>query len=265
MTLDPESPTLITCSPGPAYFGASSLKIDNITQLPDSKEAANQHLALVRAIEQSGTGVINIQELPEHPNSVFTKDTAVCTPKGYVRLRMGLPSRTGEEDWMADVLGSLGKKRIGSIELPGTVEGGDIILAENIAFIGHSSRTNLSGIEQFSSLLMKFGYEIRIARVPEPFLHLGGTLTLVSKDTILCVGGLFPDSLFNGFHVIEVPNNGFISGNVIALPDKQVIADQSNDSTISALKREGFTVYPVDLSEFIKGTGGPSCLILKVS
>jgi N-dimethylarginine dimethylaminohydrolase len=28
------------------------------------------------------------------------------------------------------------------------------------------------------------------------------------------------------------------------------------------LRRAGFRVHPLDLSEFVKGTGGPSCLVL---
>ncbi|MFC2102308.1 dimethylarginine dimethylaminohydrolase family protein [Bacteroidota bacterium] len=260
-----DSPTLITCSPGPAYFGVSNLKHHNINQLSDSERAVGQHLELVKTIEHTGTKVINLKEMPGHPNSVFTKDTACCLPQGYVRLRMGLPSRNGEEQWMADTLESFGKPMLFSIEPPGMVEGGDVILAEKVAFIGHSSRTNRAGTEQLGTFLKKFGYAVRNVQVPAPFLHLGGTMTLVAPDTILCVGRLFPDPLLKGFHVIEVPNTGFISGNVIPLPDRQIIADQANTSAVNTLADNGFELFSLDLSEFVKGTGGPSCLILNVT
>ena len=265
MNLNHQPSTLITCSPGPSYFGASNLAEHNITQISDPGLAAKQHISLVKTIEKAGARVIELKEMQGHPNSVFTKDTAVCTPKGYIRVRMGLPSREGEEKWMAESLDKIGVSCFGAIEAPGKVEGGDVILTDDIAFIGHSSRTNPAGIEQLINFLKKAGYETRTAKVPAPFLHLGGAITLVSPDTILCVNGLFPKIFFTGFHRIEVRNTGFISGNVIPLSNRQIIADQSNTASIEALRHKGFTVYPLSLSEFVKGTGGPSCLIMQVS
>jgi len=256
--------SLITCTPGPSYFSVTDLHGHHITQIADNQRAIEQHNSLIQTIQHARIKVINLQELPGHPNSVFTKDTAVCTSKGYIRVRMGLPSREGEEQWMAESLDRIGVPCIGTIEAPGTVEGGDVILADNIAFIGHSARTNPAGINQLSNLFRKSGYEIRTAKVPAPFLHLGGAFTLVSPDTILCVRGLFPEIIFKGFQRIEVPHTGFISGNVIPLENRQAIADQANLPAIKTLRQKGFKVYTIDLSEFIKGAGGPSCLILSV-
>lgn len=262
--LDPNTPTLITCTPGASYFSVRDLEYHYITQLSDPERAITQHNTLAQLIEQAGTKVINLPELPGHPNSIFTKDTAVCTSQGFIKIRMGLPSRRGEEKWMANQLTHLGIQRIGQIDAPGTVEGGDVILANPVAFIGHSSRTNQSGIEQLDSLIREQGYEIRIAKVPAPFLHIGGIMSLISQDTILTIEGLFPEKFFKGFHLIKVPGTGFISGNVIPLSNRQIIAEQSNIHTIRLLRKNGFTVFPLGLSEFVKGTGGPSCLIMQV-
>ena len=38
----------------------------------------------------------------------------------------------------------------------------------------------------------------------------------------------------------------------------------TNITTIEILKQKGYRVHSLDLSEFLKGTGGPSCLILPV-
>lgn len=253
---------LITCSPGPSFFGVTDLSSHNIAHISEHRRAVEQHQKLIQTIEETGTSVLNLPELPGHPNSVFTKDTAICTQMGYVKVRMGLPSRWGEEQWMAEVLDRSGVPLLGAIEEPGTVEGGDVILAEKVAFLGNSSRTNASGVKQLSLLLSHLGFEIRSTPVPPPFLHLGGAFTLVAPDTILCVRGLFPDRFFEGFHRIEVPHTGFISGNVIPLPNRQIIAEQSNVSAADLLRNHDFIVHTLDLSEFVKGNGGPSCLIL---
>ena len=49
-----------------------------------------------------GAEVIDLSEMSGHPNSVFTRDTALSTPERFVRLRLGLPTREGEDRWVAD-------------------------------------------------------------------------------------------------------------------------------------------------------------------
>ncbi len=254
----------VLCTPKFEYFHVSDNEAHNITQVADRKRAVQQHDKLKSTLTESGCEVIDIPELEGHPNSVFTRDTTLCTPKGYVKLRMGLPTRRGEENWMAQILNSLGKTQIGSIEKPGTVEGGDIILAGSVAFVGHSRRTNENGVKQISSLLNSMGYEVRTTIVPPPYLHIGGAMSVIGSERVLCCRGVFPDDFFNGFGKIEVSNSTFISGNVISLDDKEVIADAKNSEAINALITEGVTVHSIDLSEFVKGTGGPSCLIMPV-
>ena len=254
----------IVCTPRVEYFRVDNLDKHNISQLSDKDKALYQHDILKSILERSGCKVIDVLELRGHPNSVFTRDTAICTPRGYIKLRMGLESRVGEEDWMAEILESLGEPYVGCIEGSGTVEGGDIILAGSIAFIGYSSRTNIEGVRQISNLLKEMDYEIRTVKVPIPFLHLGGAMSMVSKDCVLYCKDIFPRGFFKGFDKIDIPNATFVSGNVISLGDNKVIVESSNIEVSKKLEDQGFTVYDIDLSEFIKGRGGPSCLILPV-
>jgi dimethylargininase len=165
---------------------------------------------------------------------------------------------------MAKFLESLGKPNAGRIELPGTVEGGDVILAGSVAFVGQSGRTNKEGVKQISNLLNAMEYEVRSTIVPAPYLHIGGAMSIIGPKLVLSCRGVFPDDFFNGFDKIEVSNNTFVSGNVIYLGDNEIIADISNIETIKELRRAKFTVHIIDLSEFVKGTGGPSCLIMPV-
>jgi dimethylargininase len=175
---------------------------------------------------------------------------------------MGLASRRGEESWMARHLESLGMKGVGSITGNGTVEGGDVILTGSIAFIGLSGRTNQEGVNQISAILNSMNFKVRSIAVPKTFLHLGGAMSVLSPDDVLCCQGIFPVDFFDGFNRVDVPRNNFVSGNVISLGNHEVIADQTNTSAINILKQNGYQIHPLDLSEFIKGTGGPSCLIL---
>jgi dimethylargininase len=253
---------MIVCPPGEAYVGARDLAAHNLTAPADLARARMQHAALRQTLTDCGVEVLRVEELTGHPNSVFVQDTALATPAGFIRLRMGLPSRRGEPAWMAAALMGWGVPEMSRITAPGTVEGGDVILADDVAFVGRSSRTNDVGIAQLRALLAPQGFTLRVTDVPPPSLHIGGMMSLVGPRQVLACRGVFPSGFFDDFEVVWVPKTNFISGNVITVSAGHVIAGARNVEAIGALQRAGFTVHPLDLSEFVKGTGGPSCLIL---
>ncbi len=252
----------IVCSPNIEYSRVGDLEVHNIGEKADLETARQQHKHLVSILANYGCELVQPAELAGHPNSVFTRDTAVCTPLGYIRLRMGLPSRKGEEEWMAGILDDLGEPVVDRISAPATAEGGDIILAGKVVFIGHSSRTNQEGVRQLTAIFDEMNYEVRTALVPAPYLHIGGAMSVIGNNRVLCCKDVFPVNFFAGFETIEIPAGSFISGNVITLGNNEVIAGSSNTQAILQLEKAGITVYKLDLSEFVKGTGGPSCLVM---
>lgn len=88
---------VVVSSPGEAFVGITDLEPHNFGQHPDGQIAVDQHDAMKGTITAFGAEVVDLVELPGHPNSVFTRDTALSTPEGFVRLRLGLPSREGED------------------------------------------------------------------------------------------------------------------------------------------------------------------------
>ena len=253
---------VVVCQPLTEFCLETDTGKHNIGQVADKNKALSQHLALAETMRAFGTEVLNITELKQHPNSIFTKDTATLTPAGFIRLRMGLPTREKEEIWMAEFLAELGEPCIGEIEKPGTVEGGDIILAGKIAFVGISSRTNEAGARQISKVFKTLDIETRICKVPSPYLHIGGAMTLIETDHVLCCSNVFPSSFFDGFKKSEIDTGYFITGNVISLGNKEVIVEERNTQALEILEAEKFIIYTLNLSEFVKGNGGPSCLIM---
>ncbi len=254
----------IVCEPQKEYFHVADPKAHNIGQVANKAKATRQHQQLRALLRQSGCRVINLKEMPGHPNSVFARDTSLVTPKGYIKLRMGLRTRRGEEGWAAAALDSMGVPCAGEIEEPGTVEGGDVILAGIVVFVGRSRRTNLSGVRQLSQFLASMGYEVRTIVLPPSYLHIGGAMSVVGPKTVLGYQNVFPKGFFEGFKTIEIPELDSSSANVISLGVREVIVEKSNSIAAHSLRKAGFTVHSVDLSEFLKGRGGPSCLILPV-
>ncbi len=255
---------VVVCTPREEYFRASDPAKHNITQSADRHLAIQQHDTLKSKISEFGSEVIDIPELANHPNSVFTRDTALCTPSGYIKLRLGLDTRQGEEEWMSQVLDSIGEPCVGEIRAPGTVDGGDVIVAGSVAFVGRSIRTNDEGVQQLSAFLSAMNYEVRVIRLPDSILHLDKAMMAVGPDRILYCGGPIPGDRLEGLDIIEIPCDGPTSANVISLGDNELIVGCSNREVIKQLEANGLVVHDLDLSEFAKGRGGPNCLIMPV-
>ncbi len=256
---------VVVCPPADEYCTHDDPGAHGMSGVPDRERALAQYRALRSALDGERTEVIEVPELPGHPNSVFTRDTALITPGGHVRLRMGLETRRGEEEWMSEIVRGLGAPCIGTIETPGTVEGGDVILAGQTAFVGLSSRSNASGVEQLTAILEQQGYEVRVAQVGDEYMHIGGLMSMVGPRRILCCSGLFPEGYFTGYETIEIDWYGPSCANVICLrPDEVIVNAAEAGPTIEVLEAAGLTVHGLDMSEYRTGGGGPTCTILPV-
>jgi len=253
---------VVVSTPGDDYFNPGNLADHNLTQLADRDLTLQQHAELKATLQSGGAAVIDLPELAGHPNSVFTRDTALATPEGYVKLNMGLDTRTGEENWMAACLDSIDMPFAGEINAPGTVEGGDVILAGRVAFIGRTIRTNDDGIRQLSALLEKMDYEIRVIPMPGTILHLDKAMMMTGPDSIIYCRELMAPELFNGFDITVLSCYEYATANLICQGPAECIVDSANRRVIEKLETTGITVHALDLSEFDKGTGGPNCLIM---
>jgi dimethylargininase len=256
---------VVVSSPRKEYFRVGDRTAHNLNEVADPDRAREQHAALVAAMAARGVDVVDVPELEGHPNSVFTRDASLVCSQGYIKLRMGLSSRRGEEDWMASALEESDEPCAGEIERPGTVEGGDVVLAGRVAFVGHSERSNAEGVRQVSELLQKMGCEVRVSDVVGA-LHLGGQVSVVAPDRVLACRGDYPAGFFRGLEVIWVEKKGPSTANVICLSPNEILANEAeNRETMDVLDARGVAVHGVDLSEFRKGAGGPTCLILPLA
>ncbi|MBI9087020.1 MAG: hypothetical protein JEZ11_25730 [Desulfobacterales bacterium] len=256
---------VVVCTPNKEYGRADNRKEHNIGKLGDPGMAIEQHDRLKSRLKAFGAEVIDVPEMVGHPNSVFTRDASLCTPEGYINLRLGLATRRGEEAWMAEVLEGLKVPVVGQILAPGTVEGGDVVLAGKAAFIGRSVRTNKNGVEQLSSLLEAMGYEVRVIELPDTILHLDKVLMTLGPDRVLYCKDIISPKHIKGFDGVEISCGGNSTANIICLGDGEFIVNHANSMVAGRLETEEFVVHALDLGEFAKGMGGPNCLIMPVA
>jgi N-dimethylarginine dimethylaminohydrolase len=75
-------------------------------------------------------------------------------------------------------------RRLVYIQAPGTVDGGDVLRLGKTLFVGLSSRSNASALEQMQNALRPYGYTVQGVPVTG-CLHLKSAVTQVADDTLL--------------------------------------------------------------------------------
>ena len=207
-------------------------------------------------------------------DALYCRDASIATDFGMILCRMGKAARKDEPHSQQEVFELMGIPILGSIEAPGTLEGGDLAwLDTQTLAVGHSYRSNTSAIEQLKALLEPKGIEVIVAdlphfRGPSDVFHLMSILSPVDRDLAVVYSPLMPVSFRNnlldrGFDLVEVPEAEFdtLGSNVLATAPRKCILAAGNPQTEAALRQAGCTVSTYDGSEIsLKGGGGPTCL-----
>jgi N-dimethylarginine dimethylaminohydrolase len=254
---------------------ASTWKSLNYLGEPDFETAVNQYRKFREHLEATGAEVLPMPPSEGlSPDSLYCRDAAIATDHGMILCRMGKEARRGEPGDHKAFYDTLGVPVLGCIEAPGTLEGGDVAwLDPHTLAVGHTYRTNASGIEQVKALLNPFGITVITAelphfRGPSDVFHLMSILSPVDRDLAVVYSPLMPIGfrtglLERGFELIEVPEAEFdsLGCNVLALGPRQCLMAEGNPQTEAALRAAGATVSTYAGSEIsLKGGGGPTCL-----
>jgi dimethylargininase len=221
----------------------------------DLAKAEQQHAAYQRLLENFGARVISLPAEPQLPDSMFVEDPAIVLDELAVIFPLGTESRRPEA---ASIAGALAKfRKIARVELPGQVEGGDILRIGRRLFAGLSSRTNLDGIEQLASIISPHGYEVTAVAVTG-CLHLKSAVTHIGRNTLLANRMWFDTQPLAGFEWIDVAPEEPHAANALAMGDT-VIFPGSFPRTRARMEARGFDVTPIDISELQKAESGLTC------
>lgn len=226
---------------------------------PDFALALRQHESYVSALEACGLRVTVLEALPEFPDAHFVEDVAVVTPELAVLARPGAVSRRGEVRFIAPSLDAC--RPTVSIEAPGTLDGGDVLLVGKHLFIGLSERTNAVGAQQLGEALTRFGYTWTLVHV-EAGLHLKSSATAVGEATLLMTAALADLPAFASFERIVVDHAEAYATNTLLL-NGRLIVPRGFPRTRRALDALGVEMLELDMSEFRKMDGALTCLSLR--
>ncbi len=234
---------------------ANGISTSNLGK-PDSGKALEQHSAYCEALIKCGVELTVLDADERYPDGCFVEDTAVVNSRVKVISRPGAATRRGEEEAIARVLAGYGPTE--SIIAPGTLEGGDILRAENHYFIGISERTNREGAEQLSAILSQHGFTTSFIRV-EAGLHLKSDIAYLGDGNFISTP-VFAHVAQPANTIILDPEE-YYSANCLRVNDYLLIAKGFPKSKKKILGL-GYSIIELDMSEFRKMDGGLTCLSL---
>ena len=199
------------------------------------------------------------------PDSVFVEDAVVMFPSTgsgraafAVLTSPGAESRRAETDAVGATLRELGIETA-ALELPATLDGGDVLKVGRTVYVGQGGRTNGDGIRQLRALLTPRGWTVVGVPVTK-VLHLKSAVTALPDGTV--IGhlddvdhpGIFPSFL-------AMPEHGAAA---VVLGDATLLLAASVPKSVARVESQGYRVVTVDITEFEKLEGCVTCLSVRV-
>jgi dimethylargininase len=247
----------ITRQPGPDF--AQGLTTAG-RGAPDHDRMLAQHQAYRTALRDLGLEVVLLDPLPGFPDAYFVEDVAVVVPEVAVVTRPGAPSRMGEAPFIAPVLAKY--RPVAYIDRPGTLEGGDVLLANGRFFIGLSERTNRAGAEQLGRIVSRFGYAWTAIPLASG-LHLKSSVSYAGDNTLLVTEELAGHPAFAGYQQIVVhPDEAYAANSLLV--NSTMLIPQGCPRLRRQLEKLDRPVVELDMSEARKMDGGLTCMSLRL-
>lgn len=227
---------------------------------PNYELILKQHESYLETLNAIGLDIIQLEALSNFPDAYFVEDTAVVTSDVAIITIPGAESRKGEEESIAAALAPFRKTE--RIQVPGTLDGGDVLQLGNRFLIGLSERTNKEGAEQLGRLLEKFGNTWTTIPV-EAGLHLKSSVNYVGKNTILVTEEFANHDQLTGFDLIVVDKSEAYAANTLWV-NGYLLTPKGYPNTRQKLKKMKSEIIELDTSEIRKMDGGLTCMSLRL-
>ena len=222
----------------------------------DVSDARRQHSAYIAALRGFDIDVTELVPDEEHPDCIFVEDLAVVLDDRALLTRSGHAARRGEQPAVAAALGN--DLDLVEMEMPGTLDGGDVLRIGDCFVVGLSTRTNLAGAQALRDFVAPLlVHEIVI---PDDHLHLKSICTSPGEGLLLAPEhALLDGTLENIAEVIRVPAAETYGCNVIVFGNEVLVA-KGYPVTHSILEQHGFQLHPLEMSQIRAADGSLTCL-----
>lgn len=224
----------------------------------DPTNALAQHAAYCDALRDCGAEVTTLDANRAMPDCVFVEDTAIVLDELAVMMSMGAASRRAEPPVIEAALRP--HREIAHVRLPATIDGGDVVRAGRMLYVGRSARTNAAAIAALAEIVRPYGYRVEGMEV-RGCLHLKTACSALPDGRFLVQPEWVDTTPLPAQSLVPVPPSEPWAGDVLAIGDRIVVSDAFPE-TCRVLTRLGFGVVPVSVTEFAKAEGGVTCLSL---
>ncbi len=252
----------------------------------DPVRAAGQHARYVAALIMAGVDVHLLPADPQLPDACFTWDAVLAfarpgaetvgTDRGATALlvacRPGEPARRNEVAPVFACARTMIGRRVDAmaIDPPGTLDGGDVITFGDRVAIGVSARTNDAGARQLERAVQRLGYRAFLCPVSDR-LHLASAVTPLSSSRLVGTAAGFASLDGAGGEVaprdeverILLADDDVVAANVLAV-DGRCFVVSGHPRAVALMREAGEDVVEVELDEFIRADGGPTCLVAPI-
>jgi len=247
------TPAAVVRSPSPRFVEA---ELTHLARAPIDLELAHaQHAGYVRLLSRLGLEVLWLPPLPAHPDGVFVEDTVIVVGDTAVLTRPGALSRRGEVASVGQALLARGY-RLRSIVAPGAMDGGDVLQVGRTLYVGRTARTDDVAIAQLRALMAPL--DRRVVAVPVTgVLHLKTAATALPDGTIVAIPGCVAADVFGDREVFAAPEP---AGGDLLVVGEVVVVSAAAPRTAELIRRRGFVIEVVDVSELEKAEAGVTCM-----
>ena len=235
-------------------------QLTHLERVPvDLELANNQWDEYVALLSNAGWDIVEVPVATGQADSVFVEDTMVLFGDTAVIGSPGADSRAGEIVEAERTVTELGLT-IRRIEMPGTLDGGDVLKVGRTVYVGRGGRTNAEGIRQLRALVTPLGYTLVAVPVTKA-LHLKSAVTALPDGTVIGYAPLVDDpSVFGRY--LAVPEAEGVA--VVVLADDSVLMSSAAPKSAALIADLGYRVLTADISEFEKLEGCVTCLSVRV-
>jgi len=255
----------------PVYYGIK-YEINpwmSLSRDSDSLLADKQWRALYDVLqEQLGMVVSLIEPKPGLPDMVFTANAGLVWENKFIVSNFRYEVRRDEakhfENWFA-------ARNYEIFHLPDQnhFEGeGDLLICGDVLFAGYPNRSSVSSHQKTASIIQREIVSLKL--INDWFYHLDTCFCPLSRNEAIYYPPAFDASALRILEnhigilipVAEEEARRFACNAIVV--ERNVIMNEGCPKLRGRLESLGFSVYEIQLSEFIKAGGSAKCLVLKV-
>ncbi len=256
----------------PEYFTFEPINVITEEWLKKGEQADRQaclceHADFAQAYRENGVEVVMMEPQPELPYQVFARDFGACVADGFIMGRFREPVRAGETAAYEKKMKELGIPCVARCT-SGAFEGGDFWLLDEYTIAqGVIARTDAAGYDNVMQQMRELGYSMMSVACHRQNLHLDMCFNIVAEQVAVVCKDALPDHFISTlerrqYTLIDVPQSGVFLHhcNVQCLGGGRVLSFKNNRDVNAQMRALGISVTEVELTEILKGGGGPHCM-----